>query len=85
MYMSCKKATTKSNIYLLTNVYIHRVRIYTCNHYPSKVRGKSLDAHFNCYVKKDYYKKNSKSIASRFVRTDEGSVESNTAETVDQR
>ena len=60
-----------------TDIYLH--------HYPSKVRGKSLDAHFNCYVKKDYYKKNSKSIASRFVRTDEGSVESNTAETADQR
>ena len=32
-----------------TDIYLH--------HYPSKVRGKSLDAHFNCYVKKDYYKR----------------------------
>ena len=39
-----------------TDIYLH--------HYPSKVRGKSLDAHFNCYVNKDYYKKNSQSIAS---------------------
>ena len=60
-----------------TDIYLH--------HYPSKVRVKSLDAHFNYYIKKDYYKKNSKSIVSRFVRTDEGSVESNTAETADQR
>ena len=60
-----------------TDIYLH--------HYPSKDKGKSLDAHFNCYVNKDYYKKNSQSIASRFVRTDEGSVESSTVETADQR
>ena len=49
-----------------TDIYLH--------HYPSKMRGKSMDTHFNCYINKDYYKKNSQSIASRFVRTDEGSV-----------
>ena len=53
---------------LSTDIYLH--------YYPGKLEGKSLDAHFNCYVNKDYYKKNSKSIASRIVRTDEGGIDS---------
>ena len=61
-----------------TDIYLH--------YYPGKLEGKSLDAHFNCYVNKDYYKKNSKSIASRIVRTDEGSIDSsNVAPNADQR
>ena len=61
-----------------TDIYLH--------HYPGKLKGKSLDAHFNCYVNKDYYKKNSKSIASRIVRTDEGGIDSsNIAPNADQR
>ena len=61
-----------------TDIYLH--------HYPGKLKGKSLDAHFNCYVNKDYYKKNSNSIASRIVRTDEGDIDSsNIAPNADQR
>ena len=61
-----------------TDIYLH--------YYPGKLKGKSLDAHFNCYVNKDYYKKNSKSIASRIVRTDEGGIDSsNVAPNADQR
>ena len=61
-----------------TDIYLH--------HYPGKLKGKSLDAHFNCYVNKDYYKKNSKSIASRIVRTDESGINSsNIAPNADQR
>ena len=30
---------------------------YLLHHYPSKLKGKSLDAHYNCYVNKEYYKK----------------------------
>ena len=55
-------------------------------HYPSKLKGTSLDAHYNCYVNKEYYKKNAKSISSRMVRNSEGDHidSSNTAENVDQ-
>ena len=61
-----------------TDIYLH--------HYPGKLKGNSLDAHFNCYVNKDYYKKNSKSIASRIVRTDESGIDSsNIAPNADQR
>ena len=61
-----------------TDIYLH--------YYPSKLERKSLDVHFNCYVNKDYYKKNSKSIASRIVRTDEGGIDSsNMAPNADQR
>ena len=60
------------------DIYLH--------HYPGKLKGKSLDVHFKCYVNKDYYKKNSKSIASGIVRTDEGGIDlSNIAPNADQR
>ena len=82
-----QKSNDKKRVHMSSFVCLHSssTDIYL-HHYPGKLKGKSLDAHFNCYVNKDYYKKNSKSIASRIVRTDESGIDSsNIAPNADQR
>ena len=82
-----QKSNDKKRVHMSSFVCLHSLStdIYL-HHYPGKLKGKSLDAHFNCYVNKDYYKKNSKSIASRIVRTDESGIDSsNIAPNADQR
>ena len=82
-----QKSNDKKRVHMSSFLYLHSssMDIYL-HHYPGKLKGKSLDVHFNCYVNKDYYKKNSKSIASRIVRTDEGGIDlSNIAPNADQR
>ena len=82
-----QKSNDKKRVHMSSFLCLHSssMDIYL-HHYPGKLKGKSLDAHFNCYVNKDYYKKNWKSIASRIVRTDEGGIDSsNIAPNADQR
>ena len=82
-----QKSKDKKRVHMSSFLCLHSssMDIYL-HHYPGKLKGKSLDVHFNCYVNKDYYKKNSKSIVSRIVRTDEGGIDSsNIAPNADQR
>ena len=82
-----QKSNDKKRVHMSSFLCLHSssMDIYL-HHYPGKLKGKSLDAHFNCYVNKDYSKKNSKSIASRIVRTDESGIDSsNIAPNADQR
>ena len=53
--LECNRIVSSVNIFL--------------QYYPGSVKGKQLDAHFNCYVEKDYYKKNTQAISSRMVTT----------------
>ena len=82
-----QKSNDRKRVHMSSFLCLHSssMDIYL-HYYPGKLKGKSLDVHFNCYVNKDYYKKNSKSIASRIVRTDEGGINSsNMAPNADQR
>ena len=82
-----QKSNDKKRVHMSSFLCLHSLSmdIYL-HHYPGKLKGKSLDVLFNCYVNKDYYKKNLKSIASRIVRTDEGGIDSsNMAPNADQR
>ena len=82
-----QKSNDKKRVHMSSFVCLHSssTDIYL-HHYPGKLKGNSLDAHFNCYVNKDYYKKNSKSIVLRIVRTDESGIDSsNIASNADQR
>ena len=60
-----QKSNDKKRVHMSSFLCLHSssMDIYL-HYYPGKSEGKILDAHFNCYVNKDYYKKNSKSIAS---------------------
>ena len=82
-----QKSNDKKRVHMSSFLCLHSLSMDIYLHYyPGKLEGKSLDAHFNCYVNKDYYKKNSKSIASRIVRTDEGGIDSsNMVPNADQR
>ena len=51
------------------NRIVSSVNIFL-QYYPGSVKGKQLDAHFNCYVETDYYKKNTQAISSRMVTTE---------------
>ena len=50
------------------NEYKSTVNLFL-HYYPGSKQGKHLDAHYNCYVNKQYYKQNAVAISSRMVKT----------------
>ena len=50
------------------NEYKSTVNLFV-HYYPGSKQGKHLDAHYNCYVKSQYYKQNAAAISSRMVKT----------------
>ena len=69
---------------------------YDCSQYPSGVNlflhyllgsknVKSLDAHYNCYVHKDYFRQNEATVKSRIVKTVEEESDSSQINTVSNK
>ena len=50
------------------NEYKSTVNLFL-HYYPGSKQGKHLDAHYNCYVNRQYYKQNAAAISSRMVKT----------------
>ena len=49
------------------NEYKSTVNLFV-HYYPGSKQGKHLDAHYNCYVNSQYYKRNAAAISSRMVK-----------------
>ena len=47
--------------------YKSSINVFILFHPPSCRKGKNLDAHYNCFVNKEYFKKNEAEIKSRIV------------------
>ena len=62
--------------------YVSTVNVFL-HYYPGSRKGKKLDAHYNCYVKKQYFEKNSETILSAIVAT--GNTEKNESRTPTMR
>ena len=62
--------------------YVSTVNVFL-HYYPGSRKGKKLDAHYNCYVKKQYFQKNSETILSAIVAT--GNTEKNESRTPTMR